>query len=223
MSDIFREVDEALQQEKLAKVWKNYGPVIVIAIIVMIVATAAGTAYKTWNSSENRKETGELITAAEDKDAAAALEKAAADTRDGHKAVALMNAAAKHAEKKEFAKAAAMYDDLSRDGSAPSELRDLANILYVRSMLLTPDAKPEHKALLDRLLPVAKGKSPFQLQARLDAATLYGDLLKDYTQALAMLEGFDADSTTDSLKEKANALKHVYTYELTQQPAAAKQ
>ena len=74
--------------------------------------------------------------------------------------------------------------------------------------------------MLDRLLPIAKNeKSAFHLQARLEAALLYGEALKDYTAALALLTGFDADKGTDSLQEKAQALKHVYEYELTKDSA----
>ena len=225
MSDIFREVDEALQQEKLAKIWKAYGPVLVLAGATLILATAGFSAYRHWDGSADRRETGELITAAESDNAAAALEKAAADTRDGHKAVALMNAAGKEADDKQFAKAAALYDEVAKDGGAPSELRDLAAILHVRAALLgAGDTAPDYKVLAERLLPIARNdKSPFRMQAKLEAASLYGDGLKDYKQALSLLDGFD-DSTADSLKEKASALKNVYQYELSKAaPAAAAQ
>lgn len=211
MSDIFREVDEALQQEKLAKIWKTYGPVLVLAGVTLILATAGFSAYRHWDGSADRRETGELISAVESDNAAAALEKAASDTRDGHKAIALMNAAGKEADDKKFAKAATLYKDVSKDSSAPSELRDLATILHARAALLgAGDTAPNYKSLAESLLPIARNdKSPFQMQAKLEAASLYGDGLKDYEQALSLLDGFD-DSAADSLKEKANALKNVY-------------
>jgi hypothetical protein len=224
MSDIFNEVDEALRREKAAKFWKEYGPTLIAAAILMVVATGLTTAYKTWDSHRNKQETTKLILAAEEKDIAGAMEKAAVDTRDGHKGVALLNAAAKYAEKKDFAKAAALYDSLSKDSGANTELRDLGNILYARSAILMAKGKDaDYKALAERLNSVAENdKSPFQLQAKLDAALLYGNGLKDYTKALDLLQGFEADSAADSLKEKANALQHVYEYELSKTaPAAA--
>lgn len=225
MSDIFREVDEALQQEKLARAWKNYGPALVLAGIVLIAGTAGFSAYHHWDATADRRETGELIAAVESKDAAAALEKAATDTRDGHKAVALMNAAGKEAEARKFDAAAKLYDEVSKDAGAPSGLRDLAAILSTRSTLLAAgDAAPDYRALADRLAPIARNtKSPFRMQARLEAAALYGDGLKDYAQALSLLDGFE-DGAADSLKEKAAALKSVYQYELSRTaPAAALQ
>lgn len=219
MSDIFREVDEALQKEKAARFWKEYGPTLIASAVVIVLSTAATTAYRTWDSSRDKAETAKLVAAAEDKDVAAAMEAAAADTRDGHKAVALMNAAGRHAQKKDFAKAAALYDAVSSDKSAPDDLRDLAGIFFARSTLLS-DPKADAKALLDRLLPIAKNeKSAFHLQARLEAALLYGEALKDYTAALALLTGFDTGKGTDSLQEKAQALKHVYEYELAKDSA----
>lgn len=219
MSDIFREVDEALQKEKAAKFWKEYGPTLIAAAVIVVLSTAATTAYRTWDSSRNKAETAKLVAAAEDKDIAVAMESAAADTRTGHKAVALMNAGGQHAQKKDFAKAADLYNSVASDKSAPDDLRDLASIYYVRSALLN-DPKTDAKTLLDRLLPVAKNeKSAFHLQAKLEAALLYGETLKDYTAALALLTGFDADKGTDSLQEKATALKHVYEYELAKDSA----
>ena len=49
MADIFREIDEELQQEKAAKLWKRYGPY-VIALAVLVIAAVAG--YRFWQSYE---------------------------------------------------------------------------------------------------------------------------------------------------------------------------
>ncbi len=224
MSDIFREVDEAMQKEKAAKLWKEYGPTLMLAAIVLVVSTGIGTAYRSWTSHENVKATTKLVMAAEEKDIAAAMEKAAQGTDDGHKIVALMNAAAKYASDQKFDKAADLYDSAAKDASAPSDLRDLSTILYVRAAQIAAPATDEtgYKALADRLSPIAANeKSAFRLQAKLDAALLYGDGLKDYTKALDLLKGFDGESIADSLKEKATALKHVYEYESSQTPSPA--
>lgn len=220
MSDIFREVDEALQREKASKFWKDYGPTLVLAAIVLVLATAVTTGYRTWDTWRDKQETAKLVIATEDKDMAAAMEKAASDTRSGHKVVALLNAAGAHAGKKEFTKAAELYDQAANDGSAPSDLRDLATILYSRAALLAAgDKAPDYKAHVEKLLPIAQNKgSAFQLQAKLDAALLYGGGLKDYTAALDTLKGFDAEGGQDSLSEKATALKHVYEYEASKVP-----
>ncbi len=215
MSDIFREVDEALQREKAAQFWKNYGPTLVLAAVLMVATTGITTAYYAWDSARNKESTAKLVAAAEEKDIAAAMEKAAGETDDGHKGIALLNAAAKYADKKDFAKAAGLYESVAQDKSAPQDLRDISNIFYVRAAVLAAgDKAPDYKALIERVEPVAKNdKSAFQQQALLETALLYGNGLKDYAKALELLKGFEADSTADSLQEKANALKHVYQYE----------
>ena len=218
MSDIFREVDEALNKEKAAQFWKNYGPTLLLAAVILVASTAATTAYRTWDGWRNKQETAKIFAAFEQKDVAPALETAAADARSGHKAVALLNAASQYSADKDFAKAASLYESVANDSSAPSELKDLATIYLVRASLLANEGKtPDYKAYADKLASIAAdNKSTFQLQAKLDAALLYGDGLKDYTKALDLLKGFDAENIADSRKEKARALQHVYEYQLSQ-------
>lgn len=220
MSDIFREVDEALQQEKMEKLWKEYGPTILMAAVLLVLSTAVTVGYRTWNSQQNQKETAKLIAATNNKDLATAMESAASDTRKGHEAIALLTAAGKHAENKEFEKASALYKQVTEDSSTPEVLSDLSAILYGRAAQLAKP-EPDYRELLKTIEPVAKNdKSPFQLQAKVEAALLYGDGLKDYTAALDLLKGFDKESAPDSLKEKALALKHVYEFESSKSPKA---
>jgi len=220
MSDIFRDVDEALSREKAAKFWKDYGPRLITAAIILVATTGAITAYKNWESWRNKQETAKLVAATNSEDMAAAMQSAAQDTRGSHKAIALMNAAAEQSEAKNFKEAASLYKSVAEDGSAPDELQDLAAILYTRSAVLAAgEAAPDYTALLDSVLPVAKDdKSAFQPQAKLESALLYGDGLKDYTSALALLKGLEDENIPDSLKEKATALSHVYSYEQSRQP-----
>lgn len=223
MSDIFREVDEALQKEKMERLWKEYGPTLIAAAIILVISTAVMVGYRTWNSNQNKQETAKLVSAMNDAEIAAAMEKVAGETRKGHEAIALLTAASTHAEKKDFTKAAALYKQVTEDSSTPDILSDLAAILYSRAaqLAVTSDAAPDYKELLKTVEPVAKdGKSPFQLQAKVEAALLYGDGLKDYTAALDLLKGFETEAAPDSLKEKALALKHVYEFENSKSPKA---
>ena len=42
MSDIFREVDEALQRDKAEKFWKEYGNTLLMALVLLVIGTAIG-------------------------------------------------------------------------------------------------------------------------------------------------------------------------------------
>jgi hypothetical protein len=224
MSDIFREVDEALQQEKVAKVWNEYAPTIVAAAILMILTTAATTGWISWNAHRNATETGRLVQAIENGDSAATkLQEVAEDTRGNHEAVALLTAAGILGDKKEYEQAAALYQKAYEDRSAPRELRELSRILYVRSQLAagkTTDAAP----LLDVLKPVlASEKSPWIWQAKIDAALIAAHLGNDKKAAAAYLQGVDeATNVPPSLLERAQALLQLYTAEGGAVPAEAK-
>lgn len=212
MSDIFREIDEAMQRDKAAKMWKEYGPTLLLAAVIMVLATAATTGYRAWKDSQNKEETAKIVTALEDKDTSAALEKAAQNTKGDYKAITLMNAASKKAEAKDFAKAAALYSSVAKDGSTPKDLRDLAVILNARAMIAS--GATGYKDLADNLAKIAKDNgSTFAAQARLEAASIYGSGLKDYKSAIDMLDGLK-DTKAASLKEKADALRHVYSFEM---------
>ncbi len=214
MSDIFREVDEALQKEKAAKLWKEYGPTLILAAVVLVASTGLTTAYRAWSSNANKSETAKLIAAADDKDIAAAMERASGDTDDDHKAIALMNAASKAASNNDFSKAAELYGSVAKDKGMAKDLRDAATILHGRAILLTKTA-PDYQNLVKQLEPIAAStRSPFTHLAKLELALLYGDGLKDYTAALKALEGMEEnESLSASIKEKASALKRVYSYE----------
>ncbi len=222
MSDIFREVDEALQHEKAARFWKEYGPTLILAIVVLILSTAAATGYRTWDSWRDQQETEKLVAAQNDKDLEAAYEKAAKETRKGHEAIALLSAGNVAAEGKDFAKASDLYNQVASDSTTPSDLRDLATILHTRAAILAASGKDlDYKSLTNKLDPIAKNeKSAFQLQAKLEAALIYGDGLKDYATAIDLLGGFDSKEGANSLKEKADALKHVYEFERSKTPKA---
>ena len=224
MSDIFREVDEALQQDKAAKAWKEYGPTLMACAVIIVLSTAASTAFMTWNKYRNASETARLVTAMESGEGSAALlQEIAKDTRGKHEAIALMTAAGMVADKKEYKEAAALYKQAYENG-APDALDGLARVLYVRSTL----AANENAAaddLLSVLKPVANDKnSPWQWPAKIDAALITAHMTKDYAAAAAYLNG--AEETTDlpsTLSSRAIALHQLYSAQAGIATAAPKQ
>ncbi len=213
MSDIFREVDEALSREKAERFWKEYGPTLVLAVIVLLLSTAAVTAYESWDSWRNREETSKLVAAQGAADPAAAFETVAEETRGSQAAVALLSAANKYAADKKFDKARPLYDKVAANKGAPQALRDLAVILSVRTILIE-NKSPNYQALAKALASIANsGKSPYAPQAALDMALLQGDGLKQYDAALETLKKLEGDAIPAAIKEKAEALIHVYTEE----------
>ena len=210
MSDIFQEVDEALRQEKLAKIWQEYQIPIIAGLMALILGTAAITGFNSWNTARNAAETRALLSAIESNNTPEKLANFVKDTRDNHAAIASLNQANFMLEQGQNDEAAAIYTDLAGQRGTDKDLRDLARILAVRHSA-APDT--------DLLTPVLNNsKSPWIWHARIEAALLAAHQDNDFTKALSFLDGIEKDnSVSASLKQRANALKNVYSYRSQQQ------
>ncbi len=203
MSDIFREVDEALQQEKLTKIWKEYGSTIIAALVIVVLSTAATTAYHNWDSKRDKAETARLMKAIESDTPIQSLQNIVEDTRKNHAALGEMTAAGILIEENKKDEAAALYKKISENKKTPRDLRDLARLLY------TQNAENKTITLLAPLL--ANEKSPWVWHARIEAAVITAHQSKDYAKALTFLSPFETATTIPlSLKQRAQALSHVY-------------
>ncbi len=203
MSDIFREVDEAMQQEKMVKLWKEYSSTIILAIIILLVSSASTSFYYKWKADRNATETAKLSTALQSDNPTEAILIAAKDTKASHKAIGLLTVANIKLQDGKTDEAAALYKQIVDDKKAPRNLRDLARIFHIQNVK-EPNA--------EILAPLLKNdKSPWVWHARLEAAVLSAHTTQDYAQALSYLADFkDAQYVAFSLKQRAEALSHVY-------------
>lgn len=214
MSDIFREVDEALQQEKLLKIWKEYSPVIIGALVILILSTATTSFYRDWNTKRDAAETARLSNALQADDPHAAINAVIKDTRKTHKALGLMSAANLHLQDNNSTEAAALFQQIAEDKKTPRNIRDLARVLYIQN------AESPDTALLKPLLN--DDKSPWVWHARVEAAVFTAHNDKNYTKALSYLKPFEkAKYVPTSLKQRALALADVYTLKLQKAKQAA--
>jgi len=213
MSDIFREVDEALQQEKLEKFWQKYHVAIITGIALLIGSTAAYTGWQSWSASRNIKQTSVLIEAQENTNIAPALQNVVENTSGGPKAIALMTLAADFAEKGNYVQAAQEYKN-AYESNIPQSFRELARVMYVRSVLAQEnDEQKDADQLLNTLEPVLDNeKSPWIWQARIEAASLAANQLRDYDRAVFFLAPFqDAAGLPQNVQENGMSLLRLYT------------
>jgi hypothetical protein len=133
MSDIFNEIEEDMRRERMAKLWKRFGPVIVGAAVLIIAGVSGWRAYD-WYSAKQAREAGALYSAAlqlsaDDKqsEAEAALEALAKDAPAGYATLARFRAASELAATDKPA-AAERFEAIAQDISVSSLLRDLARI-----------------------------------------------------------------------------------------------
>ena len=161
MSEEFiREVDEELQEEKYAKIWKKIGPY-VISLAIGIVLFTSGVVF--WNNyTENKKQKlGDDFTAAvelikeEDFDTALiALERITDKASDGYVTIAKMKKASILIQKKQVLEGLEIYEDLEKTAFDQS-FKDMSTILFVLNAI---DHKPSD-ILLDKVERLTKSSS----------------------------------------------------------------
>ena len=161
MSEEFiREVDEELQEEKYAKIWKKIGPY-VISLAIGIVLFTSGVVF--WNNytEDKKQKLGDDFTAAvelikeEDFDTALiALERITDKASDGYVTIAKMKKASILIQKKQILEGLEIYEDLEKTAFDQS-FKDMSTILFVLNAI---DHKPSD-ILLDKIERLTENSS----------------------------------------------------------------
>ena len=212
MADIFREVDEELQRERMEKLWKKHGSTFIGLCLAIVIATAGYVLYRDWRTTETMRITGDLAAAvgkvatAKDDDARALAVKSLAAFADkapaGPAAIARLQQATAEAKAGDAKTAAATWRALADDAKADPLLRDLARLRLAALEIETA----EPAALRARLEPLAAKDAPFRGSA--------GELLAlleiregKPAEAAQRLRALSADSTLpETLTERAGRL-----------------
>jgi hypothetical protein len=167
LTDIFREIDEAVRHEQLKKLWERYGIYLVALAFVLVLGIAGWRGYAWW---ETRKaaEAGAafesaiaLADAGKRQDAEAALARVAAEGTAGYRKLARLREAALLARHDPKA-AVAAYDAIAANPRMDKELRDLAAL---RAGFLLLDSAPIDE-MQRRLEPLTGPKNTFRHSAR---------------------------------------------------------
>lgn len=214
MSDLLREIDDAVRAEKVMRIWDEYKNVIITGVAALVLGTAAFSYWHKHEINQNRHQTGDILRTLDQKDPASALVELAKTQKGNAPAVAYLNAAA--LELKAGNKQKALYAYIAAQNTKSDDiLRDLATIQKVNLTLdVTPDAKAAD--LLKDLQPIAENKkSPWAAEAIFTGAFVKGEKNKDYAGAIADLKTLQSrDDVTDSFKQRATALQSIYDLKL---------
>ena len=219
MADLFAEVDAAMRQERVEKLWKEHGKTIVLALGLIILGTAIGSAWKHWNYSARVKQTDALIQLIDAKEFPGNIGAAELNMRGGLRGVALLSGAGALIDEKKPDEALALYERAAADTGIPDDLRHLAILMSVRLKSEKDGANADD--LQKTLKPVANDKnSPWRFHAVLESAVLYAKS-GDYAAAREQLEPIKEEKNLPpSVYGKAKALDHVYALKLSQQKSA---
>ena len=158
----FREVDDAVRQDRLAGFWSRFGRWIV-ALVILALAAFGGWLY--W-SHHSREASGQVAEQAQDvlqsladgkqPDEAKMKALAAAD-QPGYRAMAMLVKAADAERKDDVKGAAALYGEIAANKDLAQPYRNLGTI---RQVALTFDEmKPQQ--IVDRLKPLAVEGGPW--------------------------------------------------------------
>lgn len=197
MSDIFREVEEDLRQERAKALWRRFGPYFIALCIAVVAATGGRVLWRDWQESERleasaayeaaaaQARTGELALAA------GRFRELAGDTGTGYAVLARLQAAASLAGTDALNDAVALYDAIAADDGNPDLLRDLAR-LYAGMLLVDRGDAGEARR---RLEPLAVPGNDWR------------GLAREQLAVLALREGDEAAARTilTELTEEADA------------------
>jgi len=163
LSDIFREIDEELRKENLAKLWARYGRWVIVAAVLLVVATAVGVGWRQYRERESAAQGTrfaaalDLVRDGKDKDAIEAFAAIGRDAGGGHAMLAKLEEAALRARTGDVAGALTIYDRLANDGSLDPIYRAAATLLAARTALDRGDAA----GAIRRLQPLTDGQNPW--------------------------------------------------------------
>ena len=159
----FREVDEELRRSQVSGLWRRYG---ILAIVVVVLGLAALGGFLWWNNhraalagQDGEKLIGALhdLGTGKPQSATPVLNGLAASPRPGYRAAAELTLAGLALQKNDIKTAAAAYRRIADDSSLGQPTRDAA---LLRATLAEFDTLPP-ATVVDRLKPLAEAGKPW--------------------------------------------------------------
>jgi hypothetical protein len=182
LSDVFKEVDEDLRRDQLAKLWKRFGVFVIAGAVAIVAATGGYVAWKNYRTKQLMQQGDAFVQAlvlsanGQTHEAAEAFAALADGTDDGIGILARFNQASILAESGEAGEAVKVYETIA--ATAPQKsLRDIA-VLSIVALSLESVDPAESQA---RLEPLLAADNPFRFSAReLSALVAFhaGDIAK---------------------------------------------
>jgi hypothetical protein len=213
MSDqFFREVEEAVRQDRYKKLWDQYGVYALGAAALLVIGVAG---YQGWNFWQQRQaqqagaEFTQALSMAEEDGETAEVTKAvemlsalAEKGPAGYRVLARFQLAAAHAKAGEIDAAVADYDALAKDPSVDPILRDRA-VLEAAALRLD---KADYAEMDRRLKGLIDSNSAWRFSAR-ELLGLSAYRLKNMREAERQFSALVGDQgTPPNLRERADMM-----------------
>lgn len=208
LTEIFREIDEELRLEKLQRVWRRYGALIIALILGLVLGTAAYVGWRNYMEYRQMERARDFAAAvdqaaqAEDPAAAAAAFAGVTEGDDGFAALARLQQAAAEQRAGNPGAAAAIYESIAGDADLEAQFRDLAVILLALNSVDSAD--PDE--LIARLAPLTAPDNPWRYSAQ-ELTALLALRKGDAARAREILTALSQDPGTPAgLQQRAGEL-----------------
>jgi hypothetical protein len=166
LTDIFREIDEELRQERAAKLWQRYGKYAVAFAVLIVVGVAGYKGWQEYRQSLLVADSARYLTAlslareGKDKEARDLFALVAKEGTAGYAVLARLGEAGLVAKSGDIDGAVALYEAVANDGSVEEQIRRFA--LLRSAQVRVDDPKADPKALIDKLAPLAEANGPWR-------------------------------------------------------------
>ncbi|WP_305985050.1 tetratricopeptide repeat protein [Roseibium sp. MMSF_3544] len=167
MSDIFREVDEDIRQEKYRRLWTRFGGWVIGFAVLIVIGTAGYRGWLYWQETQ-AQQAGDTyfeamrLSGERNFDEAAVLYGELEGAVGGYPALAKLRLATDLASSGQAEQALAEFDALSRDNSLMEALRSVAAL---RAGYIAVDLE-DYAAVADRVERMTADTDPFRAAAR---------------------------------------------------------
>ena len=166
LSDIFREVDEDLRRDRMELLWKRHSNTLLAAAVLIVLATAAGVAWRDWQRRQDEAlglkfVQAEALAKSDPAHAAATLEGFAANGSDGYRLAARLEAATIRATGTDKPGGIAALKAITADSGVPQAYRDLATIDAASDALDTAPAAE----IIASVQPLTVAPNPWRFTA----------------------------------------------------------
>jgi hypothetical protein len=217
MSDLLKDVDDMMRQERLRTIWLQYGNYIIGAILTLILVVALNAGYQAWFKATSERHTAAFM-ATLNQDDAAAFERFGKEYA-GKNIGAL---ASIMAAQKQFTINPKQSIDIlltvRNDSRVTPDLRNFATLMWGRAVANDPN----HKAvdIREALKPLMRDiNEPFYALAVLESASIMAHREGNRIGAIELLKPIATNAALPhTLSARARAMMDVYRVNQNNKP-----
>lgn len=221
MSDIFREVDQDIRQEKFRRLWDRFGIWVICAAVLIVVGTGGYRGWVYWQETESQKagdaffeavrlsETGDMVEAEK-------LFSELGASIGGYPVLVRMRAAADLVRSDRTGEAIAQFEAIAQDSSVNPALQSIAAL---RAGYLAVDTE-SYSTIADRIEGLTGDDNPFRAGAR-EVLALSAWKDGDIETARKWIAALNADQATPAdVNRRVSLLADVIRASHGEDPAA---